>query len=294
MKFQIISDGACDLLPEYVKRNNIEIVPFYVTFDGENYVKEGEGISHDDFYRRMAENHEIPKSSLPSSGDYIEAFMPFVEKNTPILCICITSKFSGSYNSACMAKDEILESHPDAQIEIVDSTLNTMSEALLVNETVRMRDNELTLSEALSYIENIKKTGRIYFTVGSLEYLIKNGRIGKLATIAGDKLGIKPLIIMLDGDISLGGITRTRQKAKTNLVKLIDKYFSDNNLNYNDYNFLVGTGFELEEAKDFENLLEKSLPIKCAHNVESRIGTTIGCHTGPYPLGVAFIKKYDV
>lgn len=294
MKFQIISDGACDLLPEYVKRNNIKIVPFYVTFDGENYVKEGEGISHDDFYRRMAENHEIPKSSLPSSGDYIEAFMPFVEKNTPILCICITSKFSGSYNSACMAKDEILESHPDAQIEIVDSTLNTMSEALLVNETVRMRDNGLNLSEALSYIENIKKTGRIYFTVGSLEYLIKNGRIGKLATIAGDKLGIKPLIIMLDGDISLGGITRTRQKAKTNLVKLIDKYFSDNKLNYNDYNFLVGTGFELEEAKDFENLLEKSLPIKCAHDVESRIGTTIGCHTGPYPLGVAFIKKYDV
>lgn len=294
MKFQIISDGACDLLPEYVKRNNIKIVPFYVTFDGENYVKEGEGISHDDFYRRMAENHEIPKSSLPSSGDYIEAFMPFVEKNTPILCICITSKFSGSYNSACMAKDEILESHPDAQIEIVDSTLNTMSEALLVNETVRMRDNGLNLSEALSYIENIKKTGRIYFTVGSLEYLIKNGRIGKLATIAGDKLGIKPLIIMLDGDISLGGITRTRQKAKNNLVKLIDKYFSDNNLNYNNYNFLVGTGFELEEAKDFENLLEKSLPIKCAHDVESRIGTTIGCHTGPYPLGVAFIKKYDV
>lgn len=293
MNFQIISDGACDLLPEYVKRNNIKIVPFYVTFDGENYVKEGSGISHDDFYRRMAENHEIPKSSLPSSGDYIEAFMPFVESNTPIICICITSKFSGSYNSACMAKDEILESHPDARIEIVDSTLNTMSEALLVNETVRMRDNGLTLEEALHHIENIKKTGRIYFTVGSLEYLIKNGRIGKLATIAGDKLGIKPLIIMLDGDISLGGITRTRQKAKKNLVKLIDKYFSDSRLNYNDYNFLVGTGFELEEAADFENLLEESLPIKCAHNIESRIGTTIGCHTGPYPLGVAFIKKYD-
>lgn len=293
MKFQIISDGACDLLPDYIKRNHIKVVPFYVTFDGENYVKEGEGITHDEFYRRMAENHEIPKSSLPSSGDYIDAFMPFVESNTPIVCICITSKFSGSYNSACMAKDEILESHPDASIEIVDSTLNTMSQALLVNEVVRMRDNGLTLSEAMEKISTIKKTGRIYFTVGSLEYLIKNGRIGKLATIAGDKLGIKPLIIMLDGDISLGGVTRTRQKAKNNLVKLIDKYFSDNHLNYDDYNFLVGTGFEPEEAEDFEKLLEKSLPIKCAHNIESRIGTAIGCHTGPYPLGLALIKKYD-
>lgn len=293
MNFQIISDGACDLLPEYTERNNIKVVPFYVTFDGENYVKEGIGISHDEFYRRMAENHEIPKSSLPSAGDYVEAFMPFVNNNIPIICITITTKFSGSYNSACMAKDEILESNPDARIEVIDSTLNTMSQALLVNEMVRMRDNGLTFHEAIEQINSIKNTGRIYFTVGSLEYLIKNGRIGKLATIAGDKLGIKPLIIMLDGDISLGGVTRTRQKAKKNLVKLIEKYFSDNNLDYNDYNFLVGTGFELEEAKAFEELLEENLPIKCSHNIESRIGTAIGCHTGPYPLGLALIKKYD-
>ncbi len=294
MNFQILSDGACDLLPEYTTRNNIKVVPFYVTFDGENYVKEGSGISHDEFYRRMAENHEIPKSSLPSSGDYIDAFTPYVEQNIPVICICITTKFSGSYNSACTARDEILEEYPDAKIEVVDSTLNTMSEALLVNEVVRMRDNGLTFDEAISAINRIKVTGRIYFTVGSLEYLIKNGRIGKLATIAGDKLGIKPLIVMLDGDITLGGITRTRAKAKKSLVKLISKYFSDENLNYDDYNFLVGTGFELEEADDFEKLLEDSLPIKCAHDIESRIGTTIGCHTGPYPLGVALIKKYDV
>lgn len=293
MNFQIISDGACDLLPEYTKRNNIKVVPFYVTFDGENYVKEGTGISHDEFYRRMAQNHEIPKSSLPSSGDYMDAFYPYAEKNIPVICICITTKFSGSYNSACTARDELLEEFPNAKIAVIDSTLNTMSEALLVNETVRMRDNNLTFEEAVASINRIKVTGRIYFTVGSLEYLIKNGRIGKLATIAGDKLGIKPLIVMLDGDISLGGITRTRAKAKKNLVKLIGNYFSEEHLDYEDYNFLVGTGFELEEADDFKNMLEESLPIKCAKDIESRIGTTIGCHTGPYPLGVALIKKYD-
>ena len=69
MSYQIISDGACDLLKSYTDRNNIKVVPFYVTFDGQNYMKEGEGISHDEFYRRMAEDHEIPKSSLPSVGD---------------------------------------------------------------------------------------------------------------------------------------------------------------------------------------------------------------------------------
>ena len=128
MNFQIVSDGACDLLPEYTSRNNIKVVPFYVTFDGENYMKEGEGIGHDEFYRRMAENHEIPKTSLPSMADYIDAFMPYVEDGIPVICVCISSKFSGSYNSACTAKDEILEEHPDAKIEIIDSTLNSMSE----------------------------------------------------------------------------------------------------------------------------------------------------------------------
>lgn len=293
MKFQIISDGACDLLKEYTERNNIKIVPFYVTFDGQNYMKEGEGISHDEFYHRMADNHEIPKSSLPSVGDYVDAFMPFVEAGMPVICICITVKFSGSYNSACTAREQILDDYPDAKIQIVDSTLNTMSEALLVNEVVRMRDADLSLEEALSKIEIIKKTGRIYFTIGSLEYLVKNGRIGKLATIAGDKLGIKPLIVMLDGDITLGGITRTRNKAKLSLIKLLQKYFTSPDIDINEYRFLVGTGFELEEAADFKHSVEDALHIKCEDAIESRIGTTVGCHTGPFPLGIAIIRKYE-
>ncbi len=66
MSYQIISDGACDLLSDYTTAHNIKIVPFYVTFDGENYVKEGEGIDHDTFYRKMIDEHAIPKSSLPS------------------------------------------------------------------------------------------------------------------------------------------------------------------------------------------------------------------------------------
>lgn len=292
MNFQIISDGACDLLPEYTTANQIEIVPFYVAFEGEEYTKEGEGISHDEFYRRMAENHEIPKSSLPSSQDYMDVFLPFVEKQIPIICICITAKFSGSYNSACVAKEQILEDYKDAQIEVIDSTLNTMSEALLVNEAVQMRNKGFSYENCIDTLQKIKQTGRIYFTVGSLEYLIKNGRIGKLASVAGDKLGIQPLIIMKDGEISLGGATRSRKKAKDNVIKLIQKYFKEAELNYSDYRFLVGTGFQMEEAAEFCKMLEEALPITC-EEIPARIGTTIGCHTGPYPLGVAFIKRHD-
>lgn len=294
MNFQIVSDGACDLLPEYQEQHNVKVVPFYVAFEGEEYVKEGEGIDHDEFYRRMSENHEIPKSSLPSSADYIEAFLPYVKKGIPIICICITAKFSGSYNSACIAKKQLLEEYANAEITIIDSTLNTMSEALLVNETVLMRDAGMNYKDCLAKIEEIKTTGRIYFTVGSLEYLIKNGRIGKLATVAGDKLGIQPLIIMKEGEISFGGATRSRKKAKANIIKLVQKYFMENSINISNYRFLVGTGFQLEEAEEFRDDLENALNIHCERDIPSRIGTTIGCHTGPYPIGVALLKRYDI
>ena len=291
MSYQIISDGACDLLSDYTTAHNIKIVPFYVTFDGENYVKEGEGIDHDTFYRKMIDEHAIPKSSLPSVQDYIDVFMPYVEQNIPIICICITSKFSGSYNSACNAKELILETHPEAVITVIDSALNTASEGLFVNEAVKLRDAGISYEDSVAELEQIKKTGRIYFTVGSLEYLIKNGRIGKLAVLAGDKLGIRPTIIMKDGDISLGGISRSRKKSKLSVLSALKSYLNEPGINKEDYNFIVSCGYDYEKAAAFEKEAEEYLGIQCDKTIPVRIGTTIGCHTGPYALGLGIIQK---
>lgn len=291
-QFQIISDGACDLLPAYTEAHNIIKVPFYVSFNKIDYYKEGVELEHDEFYRRMDENHEIPSSSLPSINDYMEVFRPFAEKHQPIICICITSKFSGSYNSACTAKDTLLEDYPDAQIAVIDSTLNTVTQGLYVNEAVRMRDAGISFEEAVERLEQLKETGRIYFTVGSLEYLIKNGRIGKVAVIAGDKLGLKPIIIMKEGEITLGGVTRSRNKTKKKVIEQVLKYFEDNGLSVNDYSFAVGTGFDYEEAEEYKKEVQDALHISLA-KVEALIGTTVGCHTGPHPIGIGFIRKYD-
>ena len=291
--FFIVSDGACDLLPSYTEQNDVHVVSFYVTFDGVSYQKEGTEIDHDSFYERMINEHAIPKSSLPPVGDYYAVFEPLVQAGKPIICICITTKFSGSYNSAINARDEILEQYPDARITVIDSTLNTVCQGLFVNEAVRMRNAGLSYEEAVSHLERIKDTGRIYFTVGSLEYLIANGRIGKLAVIAGDKLGIKPLIIMHDGDISLGGITRSRKKAKQNLLGLVTKYFEQNQLNTDDYTFTIGAGYGYEEADEYRQEFESYVHVTCNPDVKARIGAAVGCHTGPYALGIAFLKRYD-
>ncbi len=293
MNYEIISDGACDLLDEYVQKHHIYKVPFYVTFDGQNYSKEGIGITHDTFYEKMIQEHAVPKSSLPSIGDYLEVFEPIVQNNTPIICITITSKFSGSYNSAKTAAEQLLEQYPAAQITIIDSTLNTMSQALFVNEAVRMRDNGISYHDAIENLERIKDTGRIYFTIGSMEYLVKNGRIGKLAVLAGDKLGIRPTIVMQHGDITLGGISRSRKKSILSVLDCLKKYIEKEQIDIHDYSFLAGYGYGKDEYEAFKELLFEKLSIKSDDSIQSRIGTTIGCHTGPYPLGVALLKKYD-
>ena len=291
MNFQIISDGACDLLPEYVTEHDIRIVPFYVTFDGKNYVKEGEGIDHDSFYRKMIEEHAVPKTSLPSVQDYVDMFTPFAEALVPIVCITISAKFSGSYNSARTASDILKEQYPEAKIAVIDSKLNTASQALFVHEAVKLRDGGISFEAAVQELERIKDSGKIFFTVGSLEYLIKNGRIGKLAVLAGDKLGIRPTIIMQHGDISLGGISRSRKKSIASVIQCTESFFKKPENNIADFNFITACGYNYEEGTAFRKACEDTLHITCDPAIKVRIGTAIGCHTGPYALGIGIIRK---
>jgi DegV family protein with EDD domain len=120
----------------------------------------------------------FPKTSMPSVQDYVDVFTPIVKAGEGVLCICITTKFSGSYNSAVNARNMLLEDYPDAKIEVIDSTLNTVEEGIFVREAARMKAAGLSLEESVQALERIKSTGRIIFTVGSLDYLIHGGRIG--------------------------------------------------------------------------------------------------------------------
>lgn len=106
MAYQIITDGSCDLGEEKAKEAGIRVVPFYVNFDADTYQKEIEELSVRDFYQKMVDHpDQFPKSSLPSVQDYTEAFLPYIMEGKDIICICITTKFSGSYNSAKAAAD---------------------------------------------------------------------------------------------------------------------------------------------------------------------------------------------
>ena len=194
--FDIITDSACDLTPETAATLNIEIIPFYVSLDGEHYRKEGKEIAVRDFYQFMVDNPAAyPKTSLPSLEDFETVFRAHAEAGRPVLCICFTSKMSGCVGSARNARELVLEDFPDAKIEVIDSTAATVTESIVVENAVAMRDAGCTLDEAVTWLEAEKITNQIFFTVGNLDYLIKGGRIGKVTGRAANILGIKPMIL---------------------------------------------------------------------------------------------------
>lgn len=290
--YVIVSDSSCDLPDELIKENNIKVVPFYVSLDGNDYLKERVNLQVRDFYEKMVNESNLnPKTTLPSVADYEDVFEEQIKAGNSIICVCITSKFSGSYNSASVAKENCLEKYPNAKITVIDSMVNTGVQGLLVLEIARMKRDGKTYDEAIKLANAMRKTGRIFFTVGNLEYLRKGGRIGKLVGIVGATLKIKPIIVLRDGEIFSAGISFTRKKSFLKATDAALNYFKENKENPDDYQFITGYGYDIEEGKLYNKKLKEIL--KREDVLLIQIGATIGVHTGPYPLGVGFIKKYD-
>lgn len=298
MDYQIMSDSSCDLDMDLREKYNIQVVPFYISFDEENYYKEREEIDIREVYQRMVdEPKNYPKTSLPSVQNYIDAFTPHVEAGRAIICMCITTTLSGSYNSACNAMEIICEEHPDAKITVINSLGATVSQGLALIEGARMQQEGKSYEEVVSYLDGkSKSTSRIFFTVGNTDYLKHGGRIGKVAGVASSVLSLKPLITLKDGEINASSVARSRKKSIAMTLDLVRNYFKETGDEPKDYIYAVGFGYDKEEAVEFKKEFEDMMANEFGAVDECllfQIGATICVHTGPYAIGVGLIKKYD-
>lgn len=293
-EYCIISDGSCDLPKDLAAKENITVVPFYVSFDERNYMKEGVDIGVRDFYQKMVDNKGVfPKSSLPSVQDYMEVFEPIIKQGKGIVCICITSKFSGSVQSATNAKNILLETYPDAKIEVIDSMVNTVLQGMFVLEAAKMCNAGVPMEACVKELLDMRESGRIFFTIGSIDYLKHGGRIGKLSGLAASVLGIKPLITLKDGEIYNSGISRSRKASMAKVIELLKQYIEERKIDMKKWQLCIGFGYDREEAVAFQKQILSELGgiITEAECPCFQIGATISVHTGPYPIGVGFIRK---
>lgn len=289
--FQIFSDGACDIGFETAAALGIGLIPFYVSIDHESYHKEILELPLEEYYRYMTEEKGYPKTSLPSIQDYIDAFEPALQAGKDIICITITRTLSASLESAQTAKNILEADYPNAKIHIINSWLATGAQSLLLQEMARMQQDGRSLDEVVAYVEKAKADARIHFMVGDLSYLEIGGRIGKLATLSGSILKIKPLIILKGGEISIGGICRSRKKGLAQIVEMTAKHFQSSGENPADYIATAGTTTIWSDMDGFEEALKSAIGME--YRPHFQIGATIATHTGPGTTGICFVKKYD-
>lgn len=287
--FVILSDSSCDLPEDLKKEYNIDVVPFYVSFDKENYLKENIDININDFYKKVTNEKIIPKTSLPSMEDYSNYFKKHLENGVDILCFTLCSELSGSYQSAINAANIMLEDYPDRKILVIDSKKATVAQGLLVIEASKMQKAGFSLEETYEKMESLKQEGIIIFTIDSLEYLQKGGRIGKASALAGSLLNIKPILLLLNGILEPHSKVRGRKKSLSEVLKIFDEYINED---ISKYQIAIAHAYCKDEAIELEKALNEKYNINLSYPIFD-IGITVGAHTGATAIGIGFIKKFD-
>lgn len=290
--YQIFADSSCDIPESLLKEHDIRLIPFYVSFDQDIYYKENIEITNEEFYEKISEKSIFSTTSLPSVQDYIYQFRNALREGKDIICLCLTQRFSGSYQSAVNAKQILEEQYPDSNIQIIDSIQATAGEGILLLQLVYMKKAGYTLEEVIEKIDLLKPTARIMFTVDTLEYLAKGRRIGKAASLAGDMLDLKPLIQLKEAELIPYSKVRGRRKSLEKLVSMMEEYFEETREKKEDYDFCIANATTLEDAQYLQSCVEEFTGQKITYPI-FQIGVTIGTYTGPGGIGICFVKKYD-
>lgn len=290
--YQIFSDSSCDLPDSLIKEHHIKLIPFYVSFDRETYYKENIDIAKEEFFKVLATKKIYASTSLPSVQDYIAMFRPTLKEGKDILCLCLTQKFSGSYQSALSAKHILEEQYPHNTISIIDSIQATGGQGILLMQIAAMKKAGLSLEEVIEKANILKTTARIMFTINTLEYLSKGRRIGKVISLAKDMLNLKPLIQLKEAELIPYSNIRGRKKSLDKIIDMVKEYFDDTGESPEDYEFCIADATTPDDARYLEIKLEAYLNRKLILPT-FQIGVTIGTYTGPGAIGICFIKKYE-
>lgn len=288
-KIKLISDGACDLTAENIKKYNISVIPFWI-----NYENESKLLSSDELYALMKEHPKMQfKTACPSTEDFRVEFEKAIQNNQDVICVCISSKFSGSYEAAQIAKKTTLEKYPDAVINIIDSLMCSAQQGLLVLSVADMIEKNYEINKISEIAEELKKESKIFMTVNNLDYLRAGGRIGRLSGIILNILAVKPLIIMEDGSIRSGGLALGFNMALQKILNELRKWFEHSLKNVKDFKFFVGYSTDKKTGEKFLNDAVTKLKIDEKSISLTQIGSTAGVHTGPETIGIALIRDYQ-
>ena len=275
MTVKIVTDSTSDLPKEFAESLGISVIPLNVHF-GTDVFKDGIDIKPDAFYEKLISGSQLPTTSQPSVGDFLNLYDDLAKNNEEIVSVHISDKLSGTLNSARQAKEQYKGT---ARIETVDSKHGSMGLGLIAVQASRVAKNGGNVDDVLSSISQSIDSVKFFVLLDTLEYLQKGGRIGKARAFMGNLLKLKPILSTRDGEVFPFERARSR-------IKGIDRIFSlvEENLPLSDLAVFYST--TQSEAEDFADRLSQFIP--SGDIIMSQIGPVVGTHAGPGVIGVAF------
>lgn len=279
--------SAVDLTPEQMEQRNIHYVCFQYTVDEEVYADDmGVSMSSEKLFERMAHGAKT-KTSQISVSRYIQYFEPFLKEGMDILHVTLSSGITGTYNSACVARSELLERYPERKIFIVDSLAASSGYGLLMNALADQRDMGKSIEEVYTWAEENKRYLHHWFFSTDLSFYVRGGRISRTAGAVGTMLSICPLLNMdKEGHLIPREKIRGKKKVIQRIVEQMELHAQDG-LNYHGKCYISHSTCP-EDAQKVAAMIEEKFP-----NLDGKveifpIGTTIGSHTGPGTVALFF------
>ena len=282
MSVKIICDSASDISLEQAKEWGVTVLPLKTIWEGKEYL-DGVTMEPHEFYERLIETDELPTTSQVTPYEFQEAFKKVIEEKNTAVCLTVSSKLSGTYQSALIANEEV-----DYQIELVDTLNVTLGEHILLKRAVELRDQGKSAKEIAQILNEEKNKVRVIALLDTLEYLKKGGRVSGTAAFAGSVLNIKPVVGVVDGQVEVLGKARGSKNGNNKLMEQIS--------------LSGGVDFEKPFVLGYsglsDDLLQKYI-VDSSHIYEEKtkelpivpIGSSIGTHAGPGAIGVAFFCK---
>ncbi len=281
MAVQIVTDSTVDIPDELFENLNIRVVPIYLRF-GDNTYRDGVDINRDQFYSMLTSLPDHPTTAQPNPEDFITVYKEYYDNQEGIVSIHISSKISGTYNSAIIAKTTM---DSPCQIEIIDSKLNSAGLGLVVLAGARMAQTGANLAEVVDEVKRAVNEVKMFGVFETMKYLARGGRINKTIAMASNVLNVMPLLTFDDGEIVRAGLVRSINKGMDRIYDFVNSNSPIAEL------VLVHSKAE-DRAVQLKDRLSEFIQEKQISITE--LGAGLGVHGGPGVLLAAIRRDNNV
>ncbi len=283
MALRIITDSASDVPRWLVDKYNLHVIPTPVVINEKDYF-DGETIMPEEFYDILRSGTEV-KTYHINSYMFRTNFEPYAKNGDEVIYICFSTGIAGTFNAANLAKTELLEEYPNFDLTIIDSKCASLGFGLAVEKALMMVQQNLPKKIIIEAIQFYCNNMEHVFTVETLEYLYKGGRLSRTSAIAGGLLDIKP-IIEINDEGALVAIEKVRGRVKS--LKRLVEIVGERGVDLADQTIGLVHGDDRQTLEAVKEMLTEKYG--CKHFLESFVGCAIGAHTGPGIIGIIFLS----